>query len=73
VALVATEQPATVVESNPLVIVQATEGAARVTRSDDFVEELTEMGSWVWREANSPFVIQNVGAQPLELVVNEAR
>ena len=60
-------------EADTSVVVQVSEGTARVTRHDGLVEELYRMGSWVWREADSPFSIRNVGTQPIALIVNQAR
>jgi mannose-6-phosphate isomerase-like protein (cupin superfamily) len=58
---------------NPALIVQVTEGSTQVTREDGITAELTRMGDWAWRNAESPYRIKNVGTAPLSVVVNEAR
>lgn len=58
---------------NPSVVVQVTDGKVHVSRADGITAELDEMAKWAWRDANSPYRIRNVGAVPVELVVNEAR
>jgi hypothetical protein len=31
------------------------------------------MGDWAWRDAESPFLIRNVGTEPVAVVINEGR
>jgi mannose-6-phosphate isomerase-like protein (cupin superfamily) len=54
-------------------IVLVTDGRAEVTRDVGFGAELTAMGSWTWRDPESPFTIRNGGEVPIAVVVNEAR
>jgi quercetin dioxygenase-like cupin family protein len=54
-------------------VVQVTDGSVQVTKENGFGAELNAMGSWTWREAESPYTIKNVGAAPVSVVVNEAR
>ncbi|MDX1490309.1 MAG: hypothetical protein R3332_03420 [Pseudohongiellaceae bacterium] len=58
---------------NPTVVVQVTEGISHVTREDGITAEFTGMGSWTWRDANSPFQIHNASSHDIEVVINEAR
>ena len=58
---------------NPSVVVQVTDGLSHVTRTDGITAELTGMGSWAWRDANSPYQIHNGGSAEIEVVINEAR
>jgi quercetin dioxygenase-like cupin family protein len=58
---------------NPSLIVQVTEGLVHVTRADGITSELTAMGSWAWRNANSTYQVRNVGTTPVKVVINEAR
>ncbi len=67
------EETPSISVANPVVVVQVTKGTAHVTRQDGLVEAIVDAGSWVWREANSPFSVRNVGTQPIEFVVNEGR
>lgn len=58
---------------NPTVVVQVTDGLVHVSREDGITAELTAMGDWTWRDPRSPFVIENVGSEPVSVVVNEGR
>ncbi|MBT8146092.1 MAG: hypothetical protein KJN90_04520 [Gammaproteobacteria bacterium] len=58
---------------NPSIVVQVTEGLTHVTRSDGITEELDTMGDWAWRDADSPFLLRNIGTEPVAVVINEAR
>lgn len=58
---------------NPSVVVQVTEGRVHVTREDGITAELTDMGDWAWRDADSRYLVRNVGMADVEVVVNEAR
>src|SRR5690606_2010303 len=58
---------------NPSVVVQVTDGIARVTREDGITAELAEIGHWEWRVAGSSYQIHNPGNAPVTVVVNEAR
>ncbi len=58
---------------NPSIVVQVTEGTLQVSREDGITAELTGMGSWTWRDANSGYQITNKSSAPVEFVVNEAR
>ena len=54
-------------------IVQVTDGLIHVTRSDGLTAELDSRADWVWREANEPYLIRNVGSIATAVVVNEGR
>ena len=58
---------------NPSLVVQVGDGRAHVTREDGITSELTSMGSWAWRNANSTYQVRNVGTVPVKVVINEAR
>ncbi len=58
---------------NPTVIVQGTEGTVHVTREDGITTELDMAGDWAWRDAESPFTIQNKGQTTVAVAINEGR
>lgn len=58
---------------NPSFVVQVSDGLTHVTRADGITRELTAMGDWAARAANSPYQVKNMGSAPVELVINEAR
>lgn len=58
---------------NPTVVVQVSDGKVHVSREDGITGELTGQGDWAWRDPGSPFSIQNMGSEPVSIVVNEAR
>ena len=58
---------------NPTVIIQGTEGTVHVTREDGITAELDMAGDWAWRDANSPFTIQNKGQTSVAVAINEGR
>jgi quercetin dioxygenase-like cupin family protein len=58
---------------NPSLIVQVAAGLVHVTREDGITSELTSMGSWAWRNAQSTYQIRNVGTAPVKIMINEAR
>ena len=58
---------------NPSLIVQTEDGLLHVTREDGITSELTAMGSWAWRNANSTYQIRNLGATPVKITISEAR
>lgn len=58
---------------NPTVVAQVTEGLTHVTRVDGITEELNSMADWAWRDAGSPFLVRNVGTEPVAVVINEGR
>ncbi len=58
---------------NPAAVVQVSDGLVHVTRVDGITQELDSMGDWAWRDAESPFLIRNVGTQPVAVVINEGR
>jgi quercetin dioxygenase-like cupin family protein len=58
---------------NPSLIVQTGDGLLHVTREDGITSELTAMGQWAWRNANSPFQVHNKGATPVKITISEAR
>ena len=58
---------------NPSLIVQTGEGLLHVTREDGITNELTSMGSWAWRNANSTYQIRNMGTTPVKITISEAR
>jgi hypothetical protein len=58
---------------NPGIIVQVSDGIVHVSRADGISNELTAMGDWAWRNADSPFQIRNAGQVPVTVVINEAR
>jgi quercetin dioxygenase-like cupin family protein len=58
---------------NPGIVVQVSEGIIHVSREDGISNELTAMGDWAWRDADSPFQLHNRGSVPVTLVINEAR
>jgi quercetin dioxygenase-like cupin family protein len=58
---------------NPSLVVQVADGLVHVTREDGLTSELTSMGSWAWRKANSTYQVRNVGTAPVKIVINEAR
>jgi len=64
---------ATQTHINPSVVVQVTDGIARVSREDGISAELAEIGHWEWRAAGSSYQIHNPGNSPVTVVVNEAR
>lgn len=59
--------------ANPVLVVQVSDGVSHVSREDGITAELGAMGDWTWRDADSPFRIQNRSMQAVTLVVNEAR
>lgn len=59
--------------ANPNVIVQVTPGIVHVTRADGITAELTSMGDWAWRDAQSPYTVKNLSNETIEIVINEAR
>lgn len=54
-------------------LVLVTDGRAEVSKEHGFGAELTAMGSWTWRDPESPYSIRNAGTEPIAVVVNEAR
>ncbi len=58
---------------NPGIVVQVSEGVVHVSRADGISNELTAMGDWAWRNADSPFQLHNPGTMPVTVVINEAR
>jgi quercetin dioxygenase-like cupin family protein len=58
---------------NPSLVVQVVDGLTHVTREDGMTSELSSMGSWAWRKANSTYQVRNVGTTPVKIVINEAR
>ena len=58
---------------NPSLVVQTGEGKLHVTREDGITTELTSMGGWAWRSANSKYEVRNVGATPVKITISEAR
>jgi quercetin dioxygenase-like cupin family protein len=58
---------------NPTVIIQGTQGTVHVTREDGITAELDMAGDWAWRDANSPFTIQNKGQTSVAVAINEGR
>lgn len=61
------------IHANPAVVIQVSEGKVQVSRHDGLTAELVAMGDWAWREEDRAFSISNVGEEPVEVVVNEAR
>jgi len=59
--------------SNPTVVAQVSEGIAHVTRMDGITEELNSRADWAWRDADTPFLVRNVGTEPVTVVINEGR
>ena len=57
----------------PSLVVQTGEGLLHVTREDGITTELTSMGSWAWRNANSTYQIRNLGTTPVKITIGEAR
>ncbi len=55
------------------VVVQVSDGHTEVTKATGFGADLTRMGDWTWRDANTPYTIRNAGTTPVSVVVNEAR
>jgi quercetin dioxygenase-like cupin family protein len=58
---------------NPSVIIQTRQGKVYVSREDGITVELSAMGDWAWRDANSAFKLTNPGNASVEVVINEAR
>jgi hypothetical protein len=58
---------------NPGIVVQVSEGIVHVSREDGISNELTAMGDWTWRNADSSFQVHNPGTVPVTVVINEAR
>jgi len=58
---------------NSTVIIQGTQGTVHVTREDGITAELDMAGDWAWRDANSPFTIQNRGQTSVAVAINEGR
>jgi len=58
---------------NPAVVIQVTDGLTHVTRVDGITEELDSIADWAWRDAGSPFLVRNIGTEPVAVVVNEGR
>jgi hypothetical protein len=54
-------------------VVQVSDGRVEVSKENGFGAELTSMGGWTWRDAESPYTIKNAGTTPVSVVVNEAR
>jgi len=44
-----------------------------VTREDGITTELDMAGDWAWRDAESPFTIQNKGQTTVAVAINEGR
>ena len=58
---------------NPTVVIQVSDGVTHVTRMDGITEELDSMADWAWRDAGSPFLVRNIGTEPVAVVINEGR
>lgn len=58
---------------NPAFIVQVSEGASQVQRSDSITGELLQPGHWSAVQAGQSYVLHNPSAQPVTVVVKEAR
>ena len=67
------EETDVIVDTDPSVVIQVGEGTVHVTREEGLTEALVRPGSWVWRQASSPFRIRNSGPDVAELVVSAAR
>lgn len=67
------EQTAIQTHSNPSVIVQGTEGLVHITREDGVVAELDAPGDWAWRNANSSYIVRNMGRTNVAVAINEGR
>ncbi len=58
---------------NPTAVVQVSPGLAHVSRVDGITEELDSPGDWAWRDSDSPFLVRNIGTEPVAVVINEGR
>jgi quercetin dioxygenase-like cupin family protein len=58
---------------NPVVVIQVDEGRTEVSKENGFHAELTRMGDWTWRDAESAYTIRNAGDAAVSVVVNEGR
>lgn len=54
-------------------IIQVAAGLIHVTREDSLTAELDTIADWTWRNAESPYMISNVGNVATAVVVNEGR
>jgi hypothetical protein len=71
--LAAGEQTTLQSHQNPTAIILANPGLVHVSRSDGHIHELARPGAWAWREADSAFMLRNVGEQTAIVVINESR
>lgn len=67
------QSSASYLHSNPVVIVQVSDGLLHVSRADGITHELKAMGDWAWREAGASYQIHNRSAQPVSVVINEGK
>ncbi len=58
---------------NPTVIVQGSAGIVHVSRVDGITNELAAAGDWAWRQADSPFLLRNMGEESVIVAINEGR
>lgn len=58
---------------NDAMIAQVSAGRVEVTKPNGFGAELTREGDWTWRDSGAPYVIRNLGASSVSVVVNEPR
>jgi hypothetical protein len=73
VELDAGEQTSIQTHINPSVIIQRTEGLVHVTREDGVVAELDAPADWAWRNANSSYIVRNMGQVAVAVTINEGR
>jgi hypothetical protein len=67
------EQTTLQTHRNPTAIILANPGLLHVSRNDGHIHELAHPGAWAWREADSPFMLRNIGEQTAIVVINESR
>ncbi len=57
----------------PSVVVQVADGVLRVSRDDEFIDELDHRADWAWRKAGQSYRVRNVGQVASAVVINEGR
>ena len=67
------QSSASYLHTNPVAIVQVSDGVLHVSRGDGITHELKAMGDWAWREAGVSYQIHNRSNQSVSVVINEGK
>lgn len=67
------QSSASYLHTNPVAIVQVSDGVLHVSRGDGITHELKAMGDWAWREAGVSYKIHNRSNQSVSVVINEGK